>query len=96
MLVLPLGVVQILIALWVRRQTGSGPLRRVLLTTMAALAAALAVGIFVDEGPLRMLMILIYFVPGIPTFLFLVRKRMWALALLLFVIPPAPLVLLPR
>jgi hypothetical membrane protein len=92
LLIVPLGVVQVTAAIWVGRQVGTSIVGRVLLATLAALAVALVGAMFFEEGPLRVLMLLIYFVPGVPTLALLGRKKMWGPALLLFLIPPAPFV----
>jgi hypothetical protein len=87
--ILPLGIVQMTMAVMIRRRLG----RRVLGATAGATCGALFVGLLgallvKDPRTLLPLASFLYFVPGLPPLVALLRDRMWGLAAVLFAVPP--------
>jgi hypothetical protein len=95
-LIVPLGIVQIAAAVWVRRQIGRSVLGWTVLATLASLAAGIAGAVSLNNALVRPVMLALYFCPGIPTFLTLVRRQLWAPALLVFSLLPGLLAIVPR
>jgi hypothetical protein len=95
-LILPLGIVQIAAAAWVRGQIGKSVVGWPVLATWVSIAAGIAVAGSLDQTLLRPTMLALYFCPGIPTFITLARRQLWAPALLMFSLLPGLLAILPR
>jgi hypothetical protein len=96
LIVIPIGVVQTLAALWLRGRTEKSTVGGTLLATALAVGIALLAALFAYPGWLRSAMLVLYFVPGLPTLVALGRQRQWGAAILLFLLPPAPFAFLPR
>jgi voltage-gated potassium channel Kch len=95
-IVLPLGIVQIAAAVWIGRRIGRNVLGWTVLATLVSLAAGIAVVVSLDDTLVRPVMLALYFCPGIPTFIALARRQLWAPALLVFSLLPGLLAILPR
>ena len=95
-LIVPLGIVQIGAAVWVRRQTGRSVLGWTVLATFVSVAAGIAAALSLDRTLIRPTMMALYFCPGIPTFIALARRQLWGPALLVFLLLPGLLAILPR
>jgi hypothetical protein len=96
LIVIPIGVVQTLAALWLRGRVEKSAVSGTLLASALAVGTGLLAALFADPGWLRSAMLVLYFVPGLPTLITLGRQRQWGAAILLFLIPPAPFAFLPR
>ena len=96
LIVIPIGVFQTLAAVWLRRRVEKSAVGATLLTTALAVGTALLAAVFADRGWLRSAMLVLYFVPGLPTLVALGRQRQWGAAVVLFLLPPAPFAFLPR
>src|SRR5262245_11231263 len=95
-LIVPLGVAQIVAAVWVRKHIGKSVLGRTILATAVSLAAGIAVAVSLDHGLVRPVMLALYFCPGIPTLITLARRKLWGPALLIFSLLPGLLAIVPR
>lgn len=95
-LIVPLGIVQVIAALWAKRQIGKSLLGATIFATLASLAAGIAVAASQDEWIVRPATLTLFLGPGVPTFIALARRRLWAPALFMFLFLPALLAILPR
>jgi hypothetical protein len=95
-LILPLGITQMGATIWVRHQIGRSMFGWTVLATFASLAAGIAVGASFDNESIRPVMLALNFGPGIPTFIALAYRRLWAPALFVFALLPGLLAIIPR
>jgi hypothetical protein len=88
--ILPLGIVQLAAAVMIRRRLERRVGMAVAIAAAAALGAALLATVLVeDPRTLVPTVAALYFVPGLPPLIALLRERMWGVAALVFVAPPA-------
>jgi len=66
------------------------------LATAASLAAAIAAAVLMDSAAVRPVTLALFAGPGVPTFVVLARRRMWAPGLFILLLFPALLAILPR
>ena len=95
-LIVPLGIFQMLAAVWIKRQIEKSVLGLTVLATLASLAGGIAAAAMLDDRTIRPVMLALYFGPGLPTFVALAWRRLWAPALFLFLSAPGLLAILPR
>ncbi len=95
-LIVPLGIVQIAAAVWIRRRIDRSVIAWTVFATFVSLATGIAAGVSLDLALVRPVMLGLNFCPGIPAFVVLARRRLWGPALLVFVPLPALLAILPR
>jgi hypothetical protein len=88
--IVPLAIAQMAVAVMIRRRLGLPVLRAAALAAGGSLVAGLLGAALVeDRRSLLAIEAALYFVPGVPPLIALLRQRMWALAVVLFAAPPA-------
>lgn len=86
-----LGGIQIAAALLIRRHLPIRAVRPVVAASLIAFLIGALAAIFIeDPRTLTTVTSILSFLPGLPLFMELIRTRVWALAIVLFIAPPLP------
>jgi hypothetical protein len=91
--VVPIGLLQLFLAFAVRKHVAGNLVARTLLATAISLAAGFfATLAFVGQRALVPALAIVMLGPGAPTFVSLMRTRVVAVGMVLFLLPPLPFI----